>query len=184
MRSRSTRALSGRTLNGRTLSAGVLALATVGALAACGDDSSTAEGGSSASSGPSVVVPANPTTSGQVVTTTPNPHSDAGTSGTGGASDGGISEITELPPASAVRNETDDAFLDDLKGRNVEIKDQVLQDQVIAAAHEQCQANEEGRDSFAVPAIAGQLQALGETDQDPEAVAEAIKAAAEANYCR
>ncbi|WP_297004735.1 DUF732 domain-containing protein [uncultured Corynebacterium sp.] len=179
MRFRSTR---GAIRFPRTLTAGVLAAVTVGALAACGDDSSTADSEGTASSTPSVVVPANPTTSGQVVTTTPNPHSGDG-AGSGGAQDGGISEITELPPASAVRDEADDAFLDELKGRHIDIADQVVQDQVIAAAHEQCQANEEGRPSFAVPAIAGQLQALGATDEDPEVVAAAIKAAAEANYC-
>ena len=179
MRIRSTRA----TRTARALGVGVLVLATAGALAACGDDSSTAESDTSASSGPSQVVPANPTTSGEVVTTTPNPHSDGGDSGSGDAQDGGISEITELPEASAVRGEEDNAFLDELKGKNIEVDDQVLQDQMIAAAHEQCLANEEGRDSFAVPAIAGQLQALGESDEDPEVIAEAIKAAAEANYC-
>lgn len=167
----------------RSLTVGALALATTGALAACGDDSSTAE--SSGSTTASVVVPANPTTSGEVVTTTPNPHSGNGdaTGDGGSAADGGISEVTELPPASSVRDESDDAFLDALKDEGIDVTDQVMQDQVIAAAQEQCLANSEGRDSFSVPAVAGQLQALGVTDKDPEAIAAAIKTSAERNYC-
>lgn len=160
--------------------AGLLALVVGGTLAACGDDSSTAQGSGSASNTPSVVVPANPTTSGKVETTTPNPHSG---NGDAGDVDGAITEVTELPPASAVHDRTDEEFLADLKGQGIDVTDQILQDQVIAAAHEQCQANTEGRDSFSVPAVAGQLQALGVTDKDPEAVATAIKAAAEKHYC-
>lgn len=165
--------------------AGVLALLTVGALAACGDDSSTADGADATTTVPSVVVPANPTSAGgDVVTTTPNPHSGGDATSGSSTSDGGVSEITELPPASSVRSGTDDKFLDGLKDNGLDITDQVTQDQIIAAGHEQCQANEEGRDSFSVPAIAGQLQALGLTDKDPEDTAKIIRDAAEANYCR
>lgn len=167
----------------RSTALGVLALVTVGALTACGDDSSTSDGSDaapSAFSSPSVVVPANPTdTSGAVATTTPNPHSG----GAAGAMDGGISEVTELPPAASVRTADDDAFLAQLRDNGIDVDDQIMQDQVIAAAHEQCQANSEGRESFSVPAVAGQLRELGVTDKDPEAASVVIRDAAEANYC-
>ncbi|AGP29856.1 DUF732 domain-containing protein [Corynebacterium terpenotabidum] len=165
----------------RTRSLTVLALAvcTAGVLTACGDNSSTAESDGTASSSPTVVVPANPTTSGKVETTTPSPHSNTGES----IGDGAITEVSDLPSASAVRSASDDAFLAQLADEGIDVSDQILQDQVIAAAHEQCTANEEGRDSFSVPAVAGQLQALGVTDKDPETTAAAIKTAAEDNYC-
>lgn len=161
-------------MRNRTFAAGVVALVTLGTLAACGGDSSTAKSSSTAS--PSVVVPANPTVSGTVEKTTPNPHS-----GNSDAVDGGITEITELP--SVVRSSAEDAFLAELKDKGVKITDQAVQDQVLAVGLEQCQANDEGRDSFSVPAIAGQLNALGMTDKDPEVVATAIKAAAEDHLC-
>lgn len=185
---RTRRACSVRSAR-RALAGGVLALATVGTLAACGDDSSTAQDATTAAVSPSVVVPANPTsTDGEVATTTPNPHSGGGAvTGPGagaGSADGGVTEITELPPAASVRTETDDKFLDTIKGDGLDVTDQVTQDQIIAAGHEQCQANEEGRDSFSVPAVAGQLRELGITDRDPEDTARIIREAAEANYCR
>lgn len=161
-------------MRNRTFAASVAALLALGTLAACGDDSSTAKGSASAS--PSVVVPANPTVSGSVEKTTPNPHS-----GNGDAIDGGITEITELP--SVERSSAEAAFLAELKDKGVKIADQATQDQVLAAGLEQCQANAEGRDSFSVPAIAGQLSALGVTDKDPEVVAAAIKASAEDHLC-
>ncbi|AWT27249.1 hypothetical protein Csp1_25010 [Corynebacterium provencense] len=177
---------------GRPVSLGILALVTAGALAgltACGDDSSTAEGTGTAAVAPSTVVPANPTsTDGTVATTTPNPHSGnggsgAGEEGSGSTADGGVTEITELPPASSVRSEADDAFLGELRANGIDITDQVTQDQVIAAGHEQCQANSEGRESFSVPAIAGQLGTLGVTDKAPEESASVIRSAAEAHFC-
>ena len=72
---------------------------------------------------------------------------------------------------------------DGSQDNGIDVEDRGIEDQVIASGHEQCLANEEGRDSFAVPMVAGQLQALELTDMDPEEAGRIIREAAEAHYC-
>lgn len=153
-----------------------------GLLTACGDDGSTVAS-SDVSTTPSVSAggtresgSASATT--PVETTTPAPHS-----GDGEDAASGITEVTELPPESAVRSEVDEKFLGELKGADLDISDQIVQDQVIAVANDYCRSQEAGEDTGFILAVAGQLQAQGVTDRDPEEVADVIRQAADANYC-
>jgi hypothetical protein len=153
-----------------------------GLLAACGDDGSTVDS-SDVSSTPSVA-PGGTRSSGSasatspVETTTPSPHS-----GNGEDAASGITEVTELPPESAVRNDKDHKFLDELKSNGLEIKDQIVQDQVIAVANDYCRSQSSGEDTGFILAVAGQLQGQGVTDKDPEQVASVIRDAASSTYC-
>jgi hypothetical protein len=153
-----------------------------GLLTACGDDGSTVAS-SDVSSTPSVS-PGGAGGSGKasstspVETTTPSPHS-----GNGEDPAAGITEVTELPPESAVRNDKDDQFLGQIRDGGVDIGDQMVQDQVIAVANDYCRSQQAGEDTGFTLAVAGQLQAQGVTDKAPEEVASLIQDAASAAYC-
>ena len=167
--------------------AGKISLAAVSVLfaasvAACGGDSTV---DNDATEVPSVT--AAPESD---ATSTGTPPETDGSADSGSApgrenatQDGSVEEVEEPGGEPAPRTEQDDAFLAQLKDNGIEVEDRDIEDQVIASGREQCLANEEGRDSFAVPMIAGQLQALELTDMDPEESGHIIREAAEAHYC-
>lgn len=68
-----------------------------------------------------------------------------------------------------------------MEGKKVKVEG--IEDQLIAAATEVCRANELGQKSFTVDAVAGQLIEQGRSSESPEALADAIAAAAKNAYC-
>jgi hypothetical protein len=108
---------------------------------------------------------------------------DSAPGGENAPQDGGVEEVEEPGGEPAPRSDEDDAFLSQLKDNGIDVTDSDIQDQIIASGREQCLANEEDRDSFAVPMIAGQLEAQKLTDVDPEEAGRIIAESAEAHYC-
>ncbi|MEJ6549752.1 DUF732 domain-containing protein [Corynebacterium sp. USCH3] len=156
-------------------------LLLAGALAACGGDSTVDSDDDAQSSGvPSV----SSSTTGSATASSPT-SSPAPDAGDGGETprDGEVNEVEEPGGEVAPRMPEDDAFLSELKDNDIDLGDSEIQDQVIAAAHEQCLANEEGRDGFAVPMIAGQLQVQELTEVSAEDAERIITEAAESHYC-
>ncbi|WP_145942298.1 DUF732 domain-containing protein [Corynebacterium glyciniphilum] len=158
------------------------ALVLVGSVAACGGDSTVdSDDDAQGSSVPSVSSsPSGSETSSPTSTSAPAP--DTGSDGDA-PRDGEVNEVEEPGGEAAPRTSEDDAFLDQLKDNDIDLEDSAIQDQVIAAAREQCLANEEGRDGFAVPMIAGQLEVQELTTLSAEDAERIIVEAAESNYC-
>ncbi|MEY8565610.1 DUF732 domain-containing protein [Corynebacteriaceae bacterium 7-707] len=181
--------MSGRTVRGArtatvTKVASVAAtLLLAGGLAACGGDSTVdsddqASGVPSVSSSPTGSDGASSETSSPSSTPAPDSGSDGDT-----PRDGEVNEVDEPGGEVAPRTAEDDAFLAELKDKDIDLEDSAIQDQVIAAAREQCLANEEGRDGFAIPMIAGQLEVQELTKVPAEEAQRIIVEAAEKNYC-
>ena len=181
--------MSGRTVRGArtatvTKVASVAAtLLLAGGLAACGGDSTVdsddqASGVPSVSSSPTGSDGASSETSSLTSTPAPDSGSDGDT-----PRDGEVNEVDEPGGEVAPRTAEDDAFLAELKDKDIDLEDSAIQDQVIAAAREQCLANEEGRDGFAIPMIAGQLEVQELTKVPAEEAQRIIVEAAEKNYC-
>jgi hypothetical protein len=160
------------------------ALLLAGSVAACGGDS-TVDSEEGAGSVPSVSSSADGSSS---KTTPPSSSSSAAPApgtGSGGDAprDGEVNEVDEPGGEVAPRTAEDDAFLAELKDHEIDLEDSAIQDQVIAAAREQCLAKEEGREGFAVPMIAGQLEVQELTKVPAEDAQRIIVEAAEKNYC-
>ncbi|OLT52670.1 hypothetical protein BJF89_04065 [Corynebacterium sp. CNJ-954] len=159
------------------------ALVLAGSVAACGGDSTVdSDNDAQGSSVPSVS--SSPTGSETSSTSSPTstPAPDTGSDGDA-PRDGEVNEVEEPGGEAAPRTSEDDAFLAELKDKDIDLEDSAIQDQVIAAAREQCLANEEGRDGFAVPMIAGQLEVQELTKVSAEDAERIIVEAAESNYC-
>lgn len=159
------------------------ALVLAGSVAACGGDSTVdSDDDAQGSSVPSVS--SSPTGSETSSTSSPTstPAPDTGSDGDA-PRDGEVNEVEEPGGEAAPRTSEDDAFLAELKDKDIDLEDSAIQDQVIAAAREQCLANEEGRDGFAVPMIAGQLEVQELTKVSAEDAERIIVEAAESNYC-
>ncbi|MGN0095171.1 MAG: DUF732 domain-containing protein [Corynebacterium sp.] len=159
------------------------ALVLAGSVAACGGDSTVdSDNDAQGSSVPSVS--SSPTDSETSSTSSPTstPAPDTGSDGDA-PRDGEVNEVEEPGGEAAPRTSEDDAFLAELKDKDIDLEDSAIQDQVIAAAREQCLANEEGRDGFAVPMIAGQLEVQELTKVSAEDAERIIVEAAESNYC-
>lgn len=177
---------------GRKLSVAAVSVLVAGSVVACGGDSTVDNGNTEV---PSVAEePESSEDSETSSADTPSESEDAEESdsdadsgaapgGENAPQDGEVEEVEEPGGEPAPRTEEDDAFLAQLKDNGIEVGDSAIEDQVIASGREQCLANEEGRDSFAVPMVAGQLQALEMTDKDPEESGRLIREAAEAHYC-
>lgn len=156
------------------------ALLLAGTIAACGGDSTVdSDDETQGSSVPSVS--SSPSRS-ETSSPTSTPAPDTGSNGEA-PRDGEVNEVEEPGGEAAPRTSEDDAFLDQLKDNDIDLEDSAIQDQVIAAAREQCLANEEGRDGFAVPMIAGQLEVQELTTLSAEDAERIIVEAAESNYC-
>lgn len=156
-------------------------LLLAGTLAACGGDSTVDSDDETQSSVPSVSssAPASSSPSSSDAPTSAAPDTGSGDS----PRDGEVNEVEEPGGEVAPRTDEDDAFLSQLKDNGIDVEDSAIQDQVIAAAREQCLANEEGRDGFAVPMIAGQLEVQELTDVSAEDAQRIITEAAESHYC-
>ncbi|MGO1949919.1 MAG: DUF732 domain-containing protein [Mycobacteriaceae bacterium] len=162
-----------------------------GSLAACGGDSTVdndstdvpsvaSDAGSTEGSATSAGSDAPDTSASAAPSEDEDPAADNG--GDPSPQDGEVEEVDPQGEA-APRTGQDDAFLSQLKDNGIDVEDSDIEDQIIASGHEQCLANDEGRDSFAVPMIAGQLEVQGITDVDPEEAGRIIAEAAEAHYC-
>ncbi|HIW92100.1 MAG TPA: DUF732 domain-containing protein [Candidatus Corynebacterium avicola] len=178
---------------GRKLSLAAVSVLVAGSVVACGGDSTVDNGDTEV---PSVAEePESSEDSEASSTDTPSESEDAedtedadsdsgaAPGGENAPQDGEVEEVEEPGGEPTPRTEEDDAFLAQLKDNGIEVEDSDIEDQVIASGREQCLANDEGRDSFAVPMVAGQLQALEMTDKDPEEAGQLIREAAEAHYC-
>lgn len=97
------------------------------------------------------------------------------------AKDRAAQEISSLPEITPERTPQDEDFLQELEDKKVKVEG--IEDQLIAAATEVCRANELGQKSFTVDAVAGQLIEQGRSSESPEALADAIAAAAKNAYC-
>lgn len=157
------------------------ALLLAGTLAACGGDSTVDSDDDTQTNVPSVSSSASSSAS---PSSSDAPTSAAPDTGSGDSPrDGEVNEVEEPGGEVAPRTDEDDAFLSQLKDNGIDVEDSAIQDQVIAAAREQCLANEEGRDGFAVPMIAGQLEVQELTDVSAEDAQRIITEAAENHYC-
>ena len=156
------------------------ALVLAGSVAACGGDYNVeSDDETQGSSVPSV---SSSPTGSETSSPTSTPAPDTGSDGDA-PRDGEVNEVEEPGGEAAPRTSEDDAFLAELKDKDIDLEDSAIQDQVIAAAREQCLANEEGRDGFAVPMIAGQLEVQELTKVSAEDAERIIVEAAESNYC-
>jgi hypothetical protein len=183
------------------ISLGAVSVLLVASVAACGGDSTVdndstevpsvaAESGSDSSSEAPESGAAESETPESDAAESDAAESDAADGGNDSApggenapQDGGVEEVEEPGGEPAPRSDEDDAFLSQLKDNGIDVTDSDIQDQIIASGREQCLANEEDRDSFAVPMIAGQLEAQKLTDVDPEEAGRIIAESAEAHYC-
>lgn len=171
----------------RRVGAVAAALLLTGALAACGGDATVDNEGDGS---PSVTASPDATetteTAERTQTPTAEPPRDGGAGGgTDAPRDGEVSEVDPDEPAgeTAARTEQDDVYLAELADNDINLDETWIQDQAIAAAHEHCLAIEEGRDGFAVPLAAGQLEVLEFTDVDPDDIERIMGEAAERHYC-
>jgi hypothetical protein len=162
------------------------ALLLAGSVAACGGDSTVdsdeGDGGVPSVSSSADGSPSKSTSPSSSSATSSSPAPGAGSSGDA-PRDGEVNEVEEPGGEVAPRTAEDDAFLAELKDREIDLEDSAIQDQVIAAAREQCLAKEEGREGFAVPMIAGQLEVQELTTVPADEAQRIIVEAAEKNYC-
>lgn len=162
------------------------ALLLAGSVAACGGDSTVdsdeGDGGVPSVSSSADGSPSKSTSPSSSSATSSSPAPGAG-SGGDAPRDGEVNEVEEPGGEVAPRTAEDDAFLAELKDREIDLEDSAIQDQVIAAAREQCLAKDEGREGFAVPMIAGQLEVQELTTVPAEEAQRIIVEAAEKNYC-
>ncbi len=206
-----TKKNTGRTSRGAVVGAACVALLSLGALTACGDDETVDN--STESSVPSVSASesgakSDEDKSDKVKTdkdskdggkdgdgesgSSSTEGSDApGSAGQGGAPahDGGVDEVDEIP-TGAQRSDKDKDFLNRLKDGGIDLTkaDDAsdiggLEDQVIAAGQAHCTAEGGGKADVYTPLAAGQLKENGVIDGDPKKAEEAIRNAAKSAYC-
>ncbi|MDN5581437.1 MULTISPECIES: DUF732 domain-containing protein [unclassified Corynebacterium] len=159
------------------------ALLLAGTLAACGGDSTVDSDDDTQTNVPSVSSSASSSASPSSSDAPTSAAPDTGYGSGDSPRDGEVNEVEEPGGEVAPRTDEDDAFLSQIKDNGIDVEDSAIQDQVIAAAREQCLANEEGRDGFAVPMIAGQLEVQELTDVSAEDAQRIITEAAENHYC-
>ncbi len=200
-----TKKNTGRTSRGAVVGAACVALLSLGALTACGDDETVDN--STESSVPSVSAPESESKSdedkdkdskdgvkdgdGESGSSSTEGSDAPGSAGQGGAPahDGGVDEVDEIP-TGAQRSDKDKDFLNRLKDGGVDLTkaDDAsdiggLEDQVIAAGHAHCTAEGGGKADVYTPLAAGQLKENGVIDGDPKKAEEAIRNAAKSAYC-
>ncbi|MGJ4050284.1 hypothetical protein ACN4DP_04210 [Corynebacterium macclintockiae] len=200
-----TKKNTGRTSRGAVVGAACVALLSLGALTACGDDETVDN--STESSVPSVSASESESKSdedkdkdskdgakdgdGESGSSSTEGSDAPGSVGQGGAPahDGGVDEVDEIP-TGAQRSDKDKDFLNRLKDGGVDLAkaDDAsdiggLEDQVIAAGHAHCTAEGGGKADVYTPLAAGQLKENGVIDGDPKKAEEAIRNAAKSAYC-
>lgn len=197
-----TKKNTGRTSRGAVVGAACVALLSLGALTACGDDETVDN--STESSVPSVSESKSDEDKdgkdskdgvkdgdGESGSSSTEGSDAPGSAGQGGAPahDGGVDEVDEIP-SGAQRSDKDKDFLNRLKDGGVDLTkaDDAsdiggLEDQVIAAGHAHCTAEGGGKADVYTPLAAGQLKENGVIDGDPKKAEEAIRNAAKSAYC-
>ncbi|MCZ9305565.1 DUF732 domain-containing protein [Corynebacterium macclintockiae] len=194
-----TKKNTGRTSRGAVVGAACVALLSLGALTACGDDETVDN--STESSVPSVSAPESESKSdedkdgkdgdGESGSSSTEGSDAPGSAGQGGAPahDGGVDEVDEIP-TGAQRSDKDKDFLNRLKDGGIDLTkaDDAsdiggLEDQVIAAGQAHCTAEGGGKADVYTPLAAGQLKENGVIDGDPKKAEEAIRNAAKSAYC-
>lgn len=194
-----TKKNTGRTSRGAVVGAACVALLSLGALTACGDDETVDN--STESSVPSVSASESGSKSdkdkdgkdgdGESGSSSTEGSDAPGSAGQGGAPahDGGVDEVDEIP-SGAQRSDKDKDFLNRLKDGGIDLTkaDDAsdiggLEDQVIAAGQAHCTAEGGGKADVYTPLAAGQLKENGVIDGDPKKAEEAIRNAAKSAYC-
>ena len=206
-----TKKNTGRTSRGAVVGAACVALLSLGALTACGDDETVDN--STESSVPSVSASESGSKSdkdksdedktdkdskdgdkdgdGESGSSSTEGSDAPGSAGQGGAPahDGGVDEVDEIPNG-AQRSDKDKEFLNRLKDGGIDLTkaDDAsdiggLEDQVIAAGQAHCTAEGGGKADVYTPLAAGQLKENGVIDGDPKKAEEAIRNAAKSAYC-
>ncbi|MGM1324318.1 hypothetical protein ACS0VJ_10055 [Corynebacterium macclintockiae] len=201
-----TKKNTGRTSRGAVVGAACVALLSLGALTACGDDETVDN--STESSVPSVSAPESESKSdedkdgkdgdgedkdsdGESGSSSTEGSDAPGSASQGGAPahDGGVDEVDEIP-SGAQRSDKDKDFLNRLKDGGIDLTkaDDAsdiggLEDQVIAAGQAHCTAEGGGKADVYTPLAAGQLKENGVIDGDPKKAEEAIRNAAKSAYC-
>lgn len=194
-----TKKNTGRTSRGAVVGAACVALLSLGALTACGDDETVDN--STESSVPSVSASESGSKSdkdkdgkdgdGESGSSSTEGSDAPGSAGQGGAPahDGGVDEVDEIP-TGAQRSDKDKDFLNRLKDGGIDLTkaDDAsdiggLEDQVIAAGQAHCTAEGGGKADVYTPLAAGQLKENGVIDGDPRKAEEAIRNAAKSAYC-
>ena len=194
-----TKKNTGHTSRGAVVGAACVALLSLGALTACGDDETVDN--STESSVPSVSAPESESKSdedkdgkdgdGESGSSSTEGSDAPGSAGQGGAPahDGGVDEVDEIP-TGAQRSDKDKDFLNRLKDGGIDLTkaDDAsdiggLEDQVIAAGQAHCTAEGGGKADVYTPLAAGQLKENGVIDGDPKKAEEAIRNAAKSAYC-
>ncbi|MGJ4082694.1 hypothetical protein ACN4DW_05125 [Corynebacterium macclintockiae] len=194
-----TKKNTGRTSRGAVVGAACVALLSLGALTACGDDETVDN--STESSVPSVSAPESESKSdedkdgkdgdGESGSSSTEGSDAPGSAGQDGAPahDGGVDEVDEIP-SGAQRSDKDKDFLNRLKDGGIDLTkaDDAsdiggLEDQVIAAGQAHCTAEGGGKADVYTPLAAGQLKENGVIDGDPKKAEEAIRNAAKSAYC-
>lgn len=194
-----TKKNTGRTSRGAVVGAACVALLSLGALTACGDDETVDN--STESSVPSVSAPESESKSdedkdgkdgdGESGSSSTEGSDAPGSAGQDGAPahDGGVDEVDEIP-TGAQRSDKDKDFLNRLKDGGIDLTkaDDAsdiggLEDQVIAAGQAHCTAEGGGKADVYTPLAAGQLKENGVIDGDPKKAEEAIRNAAKSAYC-
>ncbi|MGJ4086687.1 hypothetical protein [Corynebacterium macclintockiae] len=206
-----TKKNTGRTSRGAVVGAACVALLSLGALTACGDDETVDN--STESSVPSVSASESGSKSDEDKSDKDKTDKDSkdgvkdgdgepgssstegsdapGSAGQGGAPahDGGVDEVDEIPNG-AQRSDKDKDFLNRLKDGGIDLTkaDDAsdiggLEDQVIAAGQAHCTAEGGGKADVYTPLAAGQLKENGVIDGDPKKAEEAIRNAAKSAYC-
>ncbi len=201
-----TKKNTGRTSRGAVVGAACVALLSLGALTACGDDETVDN--STESSAPSVSASESGSKSdegkdgkdskdgdkdgdGESGSSSTEGSDAPGSAGQGGAPahDGGVDEVDEIPNG-AQRSDKDKEFLNRLKDGGIDLTkaDDAsdiggLEDQVIAAGQAHCTAEGGGKADVYTPLAAGQLKENGVIDGDPKKAEEAIRNAAKSAYC-
>lgn len=201
-----TKKNTGRTSRGAVVGAACVALLSLGALTACGDDETVDN--STESSVPSVSASESGSKSdegkdgkdskdgdkdgdGESGSSSTEGSDAPGSASQGGAPahDGGVDEVDEIP-SGAQRSDKDKDFLNRLKDGGIDLTkaDDAsdiggLEDQVIAAGQAHCTAEGGGKADVYTPLAAGQLKENGVIDGDPKKAEEAIRNAAKSAYC-
>ena len=197
-----TKKNTGRTSRGAVVGAACVALLSLGALTACGDDETVDN--STESSVPSVSESKSDEDKdgkdskdgvkdgdGESGSSSTEGSDAPGSAGQGGAPahDGGVDEVDEIP-TGAQRSDKDKDFLNRLKDGGIDLTkaDDAsdiggLEDQVIAAGQAHCTAEGGGKADVYTPLAAGQLKENGVIDGDPKKAEEAIRNAAKSAYC-
>lgn len=206
-----TKKNTGHTSRGAVVGAACVALLSLGALTACGDDETVDN--STESSVPSVSASESGSKSDEDKSDKDKTDKDSkdgvkdgdgesgssstegsdapGSAGQGGAPahDGGVDEVDEIPNG-AQRSDKDKDFLNRLKDGGIDLTkaDDAsdiggLEDQVIAAGQAHCTAEGGGKADVYTPLAAGQLKENGVIDGDPKKAEEAIRNAAKSAYC-